>query len=172
MAGRRHTPAQIVNLLRRADDMLAHGRGIAVVATELGISQATFHRWRAQYGGIKAGDARRLAELDAENRQLRATVANQTLDLVMLRELVRALGEQLGHRGELVQLLGERFQTSQRRACQVIGEPRTTVRRALTAVDGMARRPQDQPDGAELKRQELSTETFFAELHTGERALG
>jgi len=161
MAARRHSPAQIVTLLRRADEMLGHGRRIEAITAELGISPATFHRWRAQYGGIKAGDARRLTELDAENRRLRAIVANQTLDIVMLRELLRAQTGQFGPRVDLVQTLSTRFNMSQRRACEVVGESRTTVRRALTAVGS-----------AERIDETFSTETSFAEIETREGALG
>ena len=177
MSARRHSPAQIVLLLRRADEMLGRGGRIEAVAAELGVSAATFHRWRAQYGGIKAGDARRLAELDAENRRLRATVANQTLDIVMLRELLRTLTAGHTPRVALVQTLATRFDMSQRRACDVIGEPRTTVRRALTAVAGPTghdRRHQaaglagEHPDVTEI----FSAETVFADVDTREGALG
>ncbi len=169
MAARRHSPAQIVVLLRRADELLDLGRPIAAATAELGISPATFHRWRSQYGGIKAGDARRLSELAAENRQLRATIANQTLDLVMLRELVRTLTAERGHPGELVQALGARFALSQRRACQVVGEPRSTVRRALTSViEGPGTTPPPRQDDVDTN----TTETVFVEYEAREGALG
>lgn len=132
MGAIRHTPAQIVLLLRQADDMLARGRRIVAVTAELGISEATFHRWRAQYGGIKADAAKRLSELEAENRQLRATLANQTLDIVVLRQLLSVLGAD--RQADLVETLCEGLNMSQRRACELVGRPRSTVRRALTAV--------------------------------------
>ncbi len=91
MTRRKHTPEQIVEKLREADDLLARGTPIALVVEHLGISEATFHRWRTHYGGIKADDARRLGELERENRDLKSVVANQCLDILMLREL--ALGK-------------------------------------------------------------------------------
>jgi putative transposase len=68
MARRRHTPEQIVRRLREADRLLAEGAEIADVARRLAISEATYHRWRAQFGGMKAEDARRLKELAARMR--------------------------------------------------------------------------------------------------------
>jgi putative transposase len=85
----RHTPGEIVEKLRTADMLLADGTPISSVVAELNVSEATFHRWRAHYGGIKADDARRLRELEQENRDLKSVVANQCLDILMLRQLTR-----------------------------------------------------------------------------------
>jgi putative transposase len=67
MKRRRHTPEQIIRKLREADRLLAEGHEIPEVAKQLEISEATYHRWRAQYGGLKADDVKRLKELEAEN---------------------------------------------------------------------------------------------------------
>ena len=64
MARRRHTPEQIVRKLREADRLLAEGAGIADVARHLEVSEQTFHRWRNQYGAMKADDVKRLKALD------------------------------------------------------------------------------------------------------------
>jgi transposase len=64
---RRHTPEQIVRKLREADRMLAEGSELAEVAKALEVSEATYHRWRAQFGGMKADDVKRLKELEREN---------------------------------------------------------------------------------------------------------
>ena len=61
---RRHTPEQIVRKLRDADAMLNAGQDEAVVLQTLEVSQATHDRWRKQYGGMKAEEAKRLKELD------------------------------------------------------------------------------------------------------------
>ena len=89
MGRRRHTPEQIVQKLRLADEMLSQGIPVSAVAAELLVSEATFHRWRTHYGGIKADDACRLRELERENRDLRSMVANQCLDILMLRDLMQ-----------------------------------------------------------------------------------
>ena len=63
----RHTPEQVINKLREAETMLAGGRTVAQVLQHLGVSEATFNRWRNQYGGMKSEDAKRLKELEIEN---------------------------------------------------------------------------------------------------------
>lgn len=60
MKGRKHTPEQVVRKLREADRMLAEGKSVAEVAKALEISEHTFSRWRNQYGGMKADDAKEL----------------------------------------------------------------------------------------------------------------
>ena len=89
MKGRHHTPEQIVRKLREADRLLAEGHGIADVAKQLEISEQTFHRWRNQYGGMKADDAKGLSKLRDENQRLKRMVADQALDLEILREVAR-----------------------------------------------------------------------------------
>lgn len=87
MKGKRHTPEQIIVKLREADALLATGATIGQVCQKLAIAEQTFHRWRNQYGGLKANEARRLKELEQENARLKKLVADQALDNAMLREL-------------------------------------------------------------------------------------
>jgi putative transposase len=89
MKRRRHTPEQIIRKLREADRLLAEGREVPEVAKQLEISEATYHRWRAQYGGLKADDARRLKELTAENARLKRLLAEAELEKDALRELAK-----------------------------------------------------------------------------------
>jgi putative transposase len=70
---RRHTPEQVVRKLREVDKLLAEGADIATVAKHLEVSEQTFHRWRNQYGGMKADDAKRLKELEPENARLKGS---------------------------------------------------------------------------------------------------
>jgi putative transposase len=84
---RRHTPEQIVRKLRDADAMLNAGKDEAAVLQALEVTQSTYDRWRKQYGGMKAEEARRLKELEDENRRLKQIVANQTLDIEMLKHI-------------------------------------------------------------------------------------
>jgi transposase-like protein len=86
---RRHTPAQIIRKLREAERMLGEGGTIPEAAKALEISEQTFHRWRNQYGGMKADDAKRLKELERENRQLKAIVADQALENRALKEVAK-----------------------------------------------------------------------------------
>jgi putative transposase len=86
---KRHTPEQIVRKLREADAELAAGAPIPEVARQLGISEATFHRWRTQYGGMKADAMKRLKELEKENARLKKIVADQAVDISILKEVSR-----------------------------------------------------------------------------------
>lgn len=89
MKRRRHTPEQVIRKLREAERMLGEGRTIPEAAKELGISEQTYHRWRNQYGGMRADDAKRLKELERENRSLKAIVADQALGVRALKEVAR-----------------------------------------------------------------------------------
>jgi len=84
--GKRHTPEQIIRKLREADTMLAVGKTIGQVVQVLEISEQTFHRWRQQYGGMKAEEAKRLKTLEQENKRLKKLVADLTLDKDILKE--------------------------------------------------------------------------------------
>jgi putative transposase len=89
MKRRRHTPEQIIRKLREADRLLAEGQDVPEMAKQLEISEATYHRWRAQYGGLKADDVKRLKELKAENARLKRIVADKELQIEALKELGR-----------------------------------------------------------------------------------
>ena len=86
---RRHTPEQIVRKLREADRMLAEGAELPEVAKALEVSEATYHRWRAQFGGMKADDVKRLKELELENLTLKRIVADKELENVALKEIAK-----------------------------------------------------------------------------------
>ena len=89
MKRRRHTPEQIVRKLREADRLLAEGSEVPEVAKALEVSEATYHRWRAQFGGMKADDARRLKDLERENTRLKRIVADKELEIDALREIAK-----------------------------------------------------------------------------------
>ena len=86
---KRHTPNQIIGKLREAERMLGEGKAIPEVAKALEVSENTFHRWRNQYGGMKANDAKRLKELEKENGQLKRLVADKELENLALKEIAR-----------------------------------------------------------------------------------
>jgi putative transposase len=89
MARRRHTPEQIVRKLREADRLLGEGAEVADVARHLEVSEQTYHRWRNQYGGMKADDVKRLKELERENAALKQIVADKELENRALREVAK-----------------------------------------------------------------------------------
>lgn len=82
---KRHSPEQVVRKLRDADAMLTAGKDLAAVLQALEVSEQTYHRWRNQYGGMKAEEAVRLKKLEDENRRLKEVVAELTLDNRMLK---------------------------------------------------------------------------------------
>jgi putative transposase len=84
---RRHSPEQIVKKLRDADAILNAGRDLAAVLQTLEVSEATYHRWRNQYGGMKSEEAKRLKQLEDENKRLKEIVAEKELDIRMLKHL-------------------------------------------------------------------------------------
>jgi transposase-like protein len=86
---RRHTPEQIVRKLREVERLLGEGQTVADAAKQVEVSEQTFHRWRNQYGGMKADDAKRLRELERENARLKRLVADQMLENDALREIAR-----------------------------------------------------------------------------------
>ena len=84
---KRHSPEQIVAKLRDAAAMLNAGKDMASVVQALEVSEATYHRWLAQYGGMKSEEAKRLKELEDENRRLKQIVADKELDIQMLKHV-------------------------------------------------------------------------------------
>jgi putative transposase len=86
---KRHTPEQIVRKLREAEAEMAAGISVPEIARGLGISEATFNRWRNQYGGMKADAMKRLKELESENARLKKIVADQAVDISILKEVSR-----------------------------------------------------------------------------------
>jgi putative transposase len=89
MKRKRHNPEQIIKKLRDADAMLASGKTIGQVCQALEVSESTVDRWRNQYGGMKAGEAKRLKELEDENKRLKKVVAELTLDKDILQEALK-----------------------------------------------------------------------------------
>lgn len=83
---KRHSAEQIIRKLREAEAMLAVGKTIGQVVQTLEVSEQTYHRWRNQYGGMKAEEAKRLKQLEQENSRLKKVVAELTLDKDILQE--------------------------------------------------------------------------------------
>lgn len=86
MKRNRHSPQQVVRKLQEAQAALSAGRELAAVCQMLGISEQTYYRWKSKYGGMKAEEARRLAELEEENSRLKKLVAELSLDKAILTE--------------------------------------------------------------------------------------
>lgn len=87
MKRRRHTPEQIVRKVREGERLLNEGKDVAEVLRQLEVTESTWGRWRAQYGGMKASEAKRLRQLEVENTRLKKLLAEAELDKAMLKEL-------------------------------------------------------------------------------------
>jgi len=86
MAGRRHTPEQIITRLREAEVALAQGQSVAQVCKRLEVAEQTYYRWRKEYGGMQVAQAKRLKQLEGENARLRRAVADLTVANQILQE--------------------------------------------------------------------------------------
>jgi len=87
MKKKRHSPEQIIAKLREAEAELNGGQELSAVCRKQEISEQTYYRWRQQYGGMKANEMKRLKELEKENGRLKRLVANQALDIQILKEV-------------------------------------------------------------------------------------
>jgi transposase-like protein len=86
---KRHSAEQIVGKLRQADIELGKGLKVPEVCRQLGISEQTYYRWRTKYGGMDPVMAKQLKELEKENSRLKKLVADQALDMLILKEAAR-----------------------------------------------------------------------------------
>ena len=86
MNGKRHTPEQIIHKLRQAEVELSKGATVPQAAKKIGVTEQTFYRWRNEYGGLRLDQAKRLKALETENSRLKKLVAEQALDIEILKE--------------------------------------------------------------------------------------
>ena len=127
---KRHSPEQVVRKLTTADRLLAEGKDVAAVCRELGISEPTYHRWRNQFGGLKAEDAKRLKDLERENATLKRLLADAELEKAAFE------GDRPGkllspeRRRAAVHHLTRTMNVSERFACRVTGQHRAAQRSA------------------------------------------
>ncbi len=89
MAGKRHKAEEIVTKLRQVDVLNAQGKSMAEAIRSIGVAEVTYYRWRAEYGGLKGDQVKRLKELETENARLRRAVSDLTLDKMILAEAAR-----------------------------------------------------------------------------------
>ena len=83
MKGKRYSEEQIIRILKEVES----GKAVAEVCREHGVAEATVYRWRSRYSGMDVPELRRLKELEDENRRLKALVADQALDIQLLKEI-------------------------------------------------------------------------------------
>src|SRR5918992_6232266 len=89
MASKKHRPEEAVAKLRQVDVLVSQGQSVAEAIRAIGVTEVTYYRWRREFGGLKADQAKRLKALEAENARLRKAVADLTLDKQILAEAAR-----------------------------------------------------------------------------------
>ena len=89
MGRQRHTAEQIIGKLREAEVLTSKGMAMEEVLRQLAISDATYYKWRKEYGGLRVDQAKRLKELEQENSQLRKVVSDLSIDNAILKEAAR-----------------------------------------------------------------------------------
>ena len=89
MSQKRHTVDQIIAKLRRADVELGKGKKVPEVCKLLGITEQTYYRWRQKYGGMQPDMVKQLRALEKENARLKKMVAEQALDMEILKEAAK-----------------------------------------------------------------------------------
>ncbi len=87
MARQRRSPEQIIRLLKQADVLASQGKTVEMICREISVSDATYYKWRKEYGGMGMDQARKLKELEVENKRLKRAVADLTLDNQILKEV-------------------------------------------------------------------------------------
>jgi Transposase. len=89
MGRKRHSGESIVAKLREAEVFMAKGQPLMEVVRQLGISDATYYKWRKEYGGLQINQAKRYKELEQENQRMRKVIADLTIDNSILKKAAR-----------------------------------------------------------------------------------
>ena len=87
MGRKRYSTEQIIRMLREAEVDVSKGTTVVQAVRKLGITEQTYYRWRREYGGLRLDQAKRLKELERENTRLKRLVADQALDISILKEV-------------------------------------------------------------------------------------
>jgi putative transposase len=89
MGKKRYKAEQIIGMLREAEVEISKGKTVVFACKKLGVTEQTYYRWRKEYGGLRMDQAKRLRELEKENARLKGVVADQALDISILKEASR-----------------------------------------------------------------------------------
>ena len=140
MARKRHKPEEIVGKLRQVEVLVGQGKAVAEAIRATGVTEPTYYRWHAEHGGLKLDQVRRLKLLEQENGGLRRAVSDLTIEKLILKEA--ASGELLSaasaRRRAAVGHVTAELGVSQRLACRVLGQHRSTQRKARRTADDEA----------------------------------
>ncbi|MDH3669193.1 MAG: IS3 family transposase [Paracoccaceae bacterium] len=140
MSGKRPKPEEIVSKLRQVEVLQGQGMPIADAVRQIGITQQTYYRWRKLYGGMGREQLKRLKELEKENLRLRRAVSDLTLDKLILEEAAKGKLLSPSRRRRCIEQVRQVHGVSERRACRVLRQHRSTQRKI----------PRGQPDEERL----------------------
>jgi transposase-like protein len=87
MRKKKYSSEEIIRLLRQSEIILARGDSVGIMCKELGMSDATYYKWRREYGGMQISQAKRLKELELKNGRLKRVVADLTLSNLILKDV-------------------------------------------------------------------------------------
>ncbi|MBP0464181.1 IS3 family transposase [Roseomonas sp. PWR1] len=134
-----HTPEEIVAKLRQAEVLVGQGKTVADAVRAIGVTEPTYYRWRTEFGGLKLDQVKRLRELERENARLRKAVSDLTLEKVILKEAASGKLVSPARRRACVEHVVREIGISERKACAVLGQHRSTQRKAPRGADDEAR---------------------------------
>ncbi|MFC3724645.1 IS3 family transposase [Neoaquamicrobium sediminum] len=129
MPQKKHKPEEIVAKLRQVDVLLSQGRSVGEAVRSIGVTQFTYYRWRKEFGGLKGDQVKRLKELEKENDRLRKAVSDLTLEKLILKEAAGGKLLSPARRRRCVDHVMAKFCVSERFACKVLGQHRSTQRK-------------------------------------------
>ncbi|WP_343617288.1 IS3 family transposase [Novosphingobium sp.] len=140
---RKHKPEEIIGKLREAEIVLAQGGTVADACRRIGVTEQSYYRWRKEYGGLKMDQARRMKDLERENARLRQAVSDLTLDKMILQEAAPGKLLSPARRRRCIDHIQGMMTVSERRVCRVLGQHRSTQRKAPRGADEEAALTED-----------------------------
>ena len=135
MPRKRHKPEEIIAKLRQVDVPASQGQTVADAVRSIGVTEVTYHRWRQEYGGLKADQVRRLKALEAENTRPRRAAADLTLDKLILKEAASGKLPSPARRRACAEHVRHKLRVPERRVCRALGQHRSTQRRTPRGRD-------------------------------------
>ena len=138
MAAKRHKAEEIMVKLRQVDVLNGQGKSMSEAIRSIGVTEVTYFRWRSEYGGLKGDQVKRLKELETENARLRRAVSDLTLDKMILCRGCQGKLLSPARRRACVDHVTAELGVSERRACRVLGQHRSTQRKTAKTPDDEA----------------------------------
>ncbi|MEA3389634.1 MULTISPECIES: IS3 family transposase [unclassified Sphingopyxis] len=143
MPAKKHRPEEIIGKLREAEVVLAQGATTAEACRRIGVTEQTYYRWRKEYGGLKTDQARRMKDLEKENARLRRAISDLTLDKLILQEAAPGKLLSPARRRRCIDHIRMMMPVSERRLCRVLGQHRSTQRKAPRGANDEAALTED-----------------------------